>query len=201
MKEQIEKEIKELNEQMSVLQSQLKPLQEKKSKLVKEHRLLALKEALPLTPEKVANSNYQMFDFDEGFKELRKYMSQFKTISCDGFWSHTQKKALKIAFDQNKDFESQKNEVLLFLSAMPYDDFDKDNRIDSSKINLHKVKVFSIFEYSLSEDGVFNLVVDEKNEAALINTYYSSSRIVKTLPFEEMLNYIYENRPYQRRDD
>lgn len=199
MKSQIEAKIKELSKKINLLQKDLTPLQKEKSDLIKELKEIEFKELLPLTPSKVVNSNYFVFEQAESFKELRKFMSQYKFLSCDGFWSSTQKKALKIALRQTSPVDMQLKEIMDFLPHMPFDTFASSSQVymTKDKMDCSEVKVFSIFESSLSERGVYNLVVDKDNQAGLIKTSYGSSTLLKVLPFEEMISYLWKHHPYE----
>lgn len=126
-------------------------------------------------------------------------MAQYKFLSSDGFWSTTQKKALKIALRQTSPVDVQLKEIMDFIPHMPFQTFSKSAQIymNKDKMDCSEVKVFSIFESTLSESGTYNLVVDKNDQAGLIKTTYGSSTLLTVLPLKEMISYIWEHHAYE----
>lgn len=204
MKSQLKTQLQNLNQQISQLENQLNPLVNQRRDLNRQILELDLAELLPLDPAKVTHTPQRVFDTDRGYQELQKYMSQFQYVSSSGFWSHTQKKALRIALDQTQPLANQVQEILTFLPHMPLDKFEGSPQPVSQKetnLDFNAVKVFSIFEYTLSSRACYYLVVDKDNYAGLVKNSYGLHTVVKTAPVEEMIQYIYEHHPYKQNED
>lgn len=203
MKEQLKKEIRSLDRKINKLSAQMKPLVSRRTSCNEQLATLEAQELLPLSLEKIANSDSRLLD-GPLFKEVQTFMSKYKYVACEGTWTDTRRKAFRIALDQNDPLDAQIKEIEEIMAAIPFvDDLEKRTmyRKRDVDMDISKAKLLSVFEYTLSEYGVYNLIVNENNIAGLMKTTYGRSELVLVLPFREMIEYMLKNHPYQKIDE
>lgn len=203
LKEKQEK-LKQIQSQISEVYKTITPLQQESTVLREEIRKLEFKAILPLTPEKVLTTNYQVFEGNENYKALQEYLRQFKFVQCEGYNAETELKALKIKLSQKVTIESQLAELNLFLpfvSKMEYSKIDEYGRIPRPQGLEGQVRAVSIFEHTCSEHGSYSMLVGDNDVASLLIKSYSSPRILQTLPLSEMIAYIRKNHPYELSEE
>ena len=195
-----QEQLKQVQAQMIELHKSLAPLQKEAGALREEIRKLEFAALLPLTPEKVLTTNYQVFEGTDNYQVLQKYLSQFKFLQCEGYNPETELKALKIKINQNVSVSEQLaeiNQFLPFVSKVDYQKIDKYGRIPRPQGLEGQVRVVSIFEHTCAEHGSYSMLVGDNDVAALLVIRYSSPKILQTLPLEEMIAYIKDNHPYE----
>lgn len=159
---------------------------------------------MPLTPEKVLTTNYQIFEGTENYQALQKFMHQFKFVRCEGYNPESGLKALRIQLSQKVDLNSQLaelNQFLPYVSKVDFNKIDKYGRLSYPEGMEGQVRVVSIFEHTCSEYGSYSLLVGDNDVASLFMIRYHSPRILKTLPLNEMIAYIRTNHPYELKSD
>lgn len=199
--------LKEKQERLTELQAQIdkgyKTLElfQKESKTLREEiRQMEFKNLLPLSPEKVLETNYQVFESSETYQALQNYMRQFKFVKCDGYNPETELKALTIMLSQKEDLKDQLveiNQFLPFVAKVDYKKIDKYGRIPCPQGLAGQIRVVSIFEHTLSENGSYSLLVGDNEMSALMMVRYSSPSILKVLPLNDMISYIRDNHSYE----
>lgn len=198
---QKEKELANIRSSIQQMNKQIEPLSIKAVRLHKEIQTEKFNNLLPLTLEKLLTTNVHILDCDKGFKAVDELVRSYSGIYISGYNIVTETKWVQMMFNQNKDFETQKNDIVKFINNIVYQtQYSKGNTptTDEQKMNLPaKYRLLGVFHNETRFDGLYNVAVDENNQATLINTRYYSTKVVKTLPLDEMLKYIYDNHPYE----
>jgi hypothetical protein len=198
------KKLADLKAKMDALYQAISPLQKEAVALQNEIREIEFKNLLPLTPEKVLTTNYQIFESSENYQALNKYLDGFKFIKVEGYNPETQLKALTIKLSQTESVDDQLKEInqfLPFVSKVDYEKIDKYKRIPRPNDLEGQVRVVKIFEHTCSEHGVYSLLVGDNDVASLLLIRYSSPKILVTLPLSEMIEYVREHHPYELKEE
>jgi hypothetical protein len=113
-----------------------------------------------------------------------KFISTYydKGVYAGGYYPATNQFALKVKFDQNRPLEHQ-------LGILDFVEYLKP---------FEGTKHIGVFEYTLSEDGVYCILVSDKTK--LIKTTYGHDRTIRMFDtLLECLRYVYEYHPYEKK--
>lgn len=197
---QKEEKLKQLRDSIASLNTQIKPLVEEVIKLDKEVNNEKFQALLPLTLEKLFSAPMTVVETEQGFKESQTLMRNYPFVYLTGHNLITKTKWVDVTFDQTQDFDKQQKCVLEVLKCLPYQD---NKAFEKVKDLTHptKFKLCGVFHQETQFDGIFTLMVDESNNAFLINTRHSHQSCVTTGSLEAVLKYVYDNHPYKTNED
>lgn len=196
-----ESKILEIRKSIQELQSKLNPLTNKLIKLQKEVNDEKMNSLLPLTLEKLFSTPASIIETDLGFKEINNLMKNYPYVYISGHNSETKTKWPEVMFKQTQDFDVQKDCVLEVIKYLPYQTNQAFKNVKGIEKHPSKFKLFGVFHQETEHDGVYYIMVDDKDNSFLINTRYSRVSCVKQCKLNEMLKYVYDNHPYESIDN
>jgi hypothetical protein len=159
-------------EQLAALDAKLVPLREQYAEL-----------GLNPTPAQIMALNWPEVR-GEAYKLVTRTMGRYSGLMHSGYFPDTNQIALKVSFDQNEPFESQ-------LDVLKFVEFIKP--LKNGKY------VITVFEYSLSEDGVYTIESEDGKEWSVVFTRYYHPTTAFTGDLQTALKYVYDNHPYIQR--
>lgn len=168
----------------------LKEAEEELSKLICEDKLKEL------TPKSVMEIDSKHLTYPHPYREVEEWIHSHKGLyTCpyirklkDG----RHQIGLSVKFDQNLPFEDQ----LSILDFIPYIEESYDD--DYNENNLNEYKTFSVFEFSLSADGIYYVRFKEEKAYLCVIRFHTFS-ILKSGTMMDVLEYIYNNHPYEKK--
>lgn len=192
-----EQRLAEVRKSINSLNTQIKPLTEEASTLYKEINDEKLESIFPLTLEKLFSTPTYILDTDKGYKAVTEVMKDYKYTYISGHNSATKTKWVEVMLYQDRDFAPQLDCVLEIIKHIVYQTNEAYKNAKGLIKHPTKYKMFGVFHQETEHQGIYQVMVDESNQAYLINTRYHTSSLVQQLPLEQMLKYIFDNHPYK----
>lgn len=141
------------------------------------------------------------YDGGKYYKEVQNFLGAFYNsgIYYGGNYftsENTQKSqiALKVIFDQNKPFDEQLGILEFIPYLLPVNGRDYKTKLYD--------KCIGVFEESLSEGGVYQIVYIEKDKIwkLIITTYGREQSLITNKDIKEVLHHVYLYHPYEPKN-
>lgn len=145
-----------------------------------------------LSPQTILQSGANLFQTQINKMKLQEFLTQYPVVRLDLIYAKTGQYCFQVAFDSQKDFESQMRQVqdfIPYLTIQP-EIFSLPLKIDGLHI---KVK-----EVTLGEDGQYEIIMPTfTNEIWFTRTQGGVFSIIKKFQtWHDVLNYAHSNHPY-----
>ena len=192
-----ENKASQLRKNIDNLQAQVNPLVKELVQLNKEINEEKFSQISPLTWEKLFSVPMTVVETDQGFKEMSQLTKTHPYVYISGHNVVTKTKWVEVMFYQTKEFKNQLDIVLDVLQHLPYQTEAKGFEKIKNLTLPSKFKLCGVFHNNSEFDGIFNILIDEKNMAHLINTRYHQTSLTFSGSLNSVLKYVYDNHPYE----
>lgn len=199
--------IEELTKEREVLFEQIKPLQDKAYSLYEEitelkSKISSIERDEMEQPEMSEDARIAFYLENDGdTKGMEHYKAKEKFWQDRGLWPSgyfpsIQQQGLKVMLYVDKSTNQQTIDII--SKVLPH--MKTIEGIDDKRPNI---KVFGIFEHTLSEDGSYSLFFDTDCEEWIVSiiSWRRRSDVYVTKSLEDVIEYISENHSYDGRYD
>jgi hypothetical protein len=205
-KEALKMKIEELTKEREAVFDQMEPLKEKVSFLYNEikalqNKLSCIEREEIESPEMTDDQRIAFYLENDGdtkgmehFKAKEKFW-QDQGLWPSGYYPSIQQQGLKVMLYTDKRTNQQTIDII--NKVLPH--MKTIEGIDDTRPNI---KVFGIFEYTLSEYGSYSLFFDTDREEWIVSiiSWHRRRDVYVTKSLEDVINYISINHSYDGND-
>lgn len=195
-KKDIEKRMSEIKTELEPMQEKINILRKEFSDLYNEKRDLDFQSLLPLTLEKVLNTDYTVFEGPESYKKVQKFINQYEgNLLVSGYYPETGFKALKIRFHDQSPKERQISIISEAMKVVCPKEIKTNERngmvaLLNTKSNIYREA--AILNSASDEYSYHSLIIEnDSNKAFWVITSHRIPKVIKEGNLDEVLLSMY----------